>query len=780
MNIVSMKCIYKKTFIFSMIALMNVSLVFAQSDLKLGQWKSYLPYKLGRYVTQSENEVYIATEWSIIVYDKQEYSFDFLSKIEGLSETGMGPIKYIKQNNTLLATYRNSEFDLITEDEVITFTNLKEDGNFFDRRILDVHLFKDSMAYFSTAFGVVEFNTGTQKFGFTANFGIPVNSFNVYDGYYFAATDEGLYRALDNPAVNHKDLGNWVLMDVADGFPAVYGANATQNFEDKMFLEIGDSLYTWTEDDGLNLEFSEESFGISYLTADGEHLIIGQECYSNCNGKVRYYKDGAIQGALNQDCITRPLYGVEDQYGQVWMADNRNDFRVADIANGDCRRFEVNSPLTQRVTQIVLNDNDVWLTTEVISPTNNNASFLGDGIFLNRENDWTYYNRSNNSALGADNTLSFYQMAIHPENKKVYVATLWNGLVEWDEGAIQVFGKNNSSLQVSADTNRVRVAGLAFDSGNNLWMTNNTAFKPISVFKADGTWTNDFNYQGLPSNAMRQITIDLNGYKWIAMDSRGLWVYDDNGTIDDPSDDRRKHINAGNSELPTDRIRSIEIDNDGDVWVGTTEGVVVFECGGNVFDDNCIGFRRAVDVNGILGFLLETESINSIAVDGANRKWFGTNSGIFVQSPNGEDQIAFFDEQNSPLFDNLINDIEINGETGEVYIGTGKGLMSVRGEALDGAPFQNKDNIYAYPNPVRPDYEGPIAIKGLAENANIKITDVSGQLMFETTALGGQAIWDGKDYNGRKAASGVYLVFSTRTSGIAGSDAIATKILLLN
>lgn len=191
-----MNTFYKIGFFTLLFCFTGASLLYGQGDLKIGQWKSYLPYKLGKNITQSENEVFIGTEWSIIVYDKQEYSFDFLSKIEGLSETGMGVIKYVPFNETLLATYRNGDFDLITDSDVETFTNIREDGNFFDRSILNVQLFKDTMAYFCTAFGVVEFNTGTRKFGFTANFGISVNSFNIFDGYFYAATDEGIYKSL--------------------------------------------------------------------------------------------------------------------------------------------------------------------------------------------------------------------------------------------------------------------------------------------------------------------------------------------------------------------------------------------------------------------------------------------------------------------------------------------------------------------------------------------------------------------------------------------------------
>jgi len=198
-----------------------------------------------------------------------------------------------------------------------------------------------------------------------------------------------------------------------------------------------------------------------------------------------------------------------------------------------------------------------------------------------------------------------------------------------------------------------------------------------------------------------------------------------------------------------------------------------------VFDPSCTGRRRIVNVDGFNGYLLETENVNTIAIDGANRKWFGTTNGVFVQSPDGLTQVAQFTNTNSPLFDNSITDIAVNPKDGEVWIGTQKGIISLRGEATEGGRV-NSLAPYAYPNPVRPDYDGPIAIYGLARDANVKITDVAGNLVYEGTSLGGQAVWNGRDYLGRRAASGVYLVFATSSESFDSPDAIITKVVILN
>jgi hypothetical protein len=180
--------------------------------------------------------------------------------------------------------------------------------------------------------------------------------------------------------------------------------------------------------------------------------------------------------------------------------------------------------------------------------------------------------------------------------------------------------------------------------------------------------------------------------------------------------------------------------------------------------------------DGINQYLLESEVVTAIAVDGANRKWIGTESGgLFLMSPDGTTQIANYNESNSPLLSNYIIALNIDQQTGEIYIGTNRGLISLRGDAITGEG--GCGDILVYPNPVRENYSGPIAIKGLVPNGNVKITDVSGNLIYETTALGTQAIWYGKNFKGEKAHTGVYLVFSTDDEG---KNTCVTKLLFIN
>ena len=230
--------------------------------------------------------------------------------------------------------------------------------------------------------------------------------------------------------------------------------------------------------------------------------------------------------------------------------------------------------------------------------------------------------------------------------------------------------------------------------------------------------------------------------------------------------------------MPGSKILCFAQDLDGELWLGSNEGIGVIYSPENVFESgaNFDAQKILVDVGGYTEYLLYTETVTAIAVYGANRKWIGTErSGVYLFSPDGTEEIHHFTVENSPLYSNSIIDIEINGETGEVFFGTEAGIISYKSTATN--PQPTNTDVVVYPNPVREGYSGTIAIKGLVKNADIKITDVSGTLIFATRAEGSQAVWNGRNFDGRKAQTGVYLVFSTDDTG---SEKLVTKIMFIN
>ena len=375
-------------------------------------------------------------------------------------------------------------------------------------------------------------------------------------------------------------------------------------------------------------------------------------------------------------------------------------------------------------------------------------------------------------------------VAIHPKDGRVFVGTYQKGLFEIKDNKIQkLYNASNTEGVLQAgvgDPGRQRIAGMAFDAKGNLWLANNEAANALIVLKSDGKWA---KMAPIPSRSVHQVVVDGAGFKWIIVkgSQSGIIVFDEGKNIDIPTDDRVRLIDNSNfpKELQNAAIQCLATDLNGAVWVGTTNGVAVFECGSDPFRTACAGRLVVASLSNISEYLLREKLVTVIAIDGANRKWFGTTSGLFVTSADGREEIAKFNTENSPLPSNNITALAVR-PSGEVFVGTSDGLMSFRSDATEGGTFNKpEEQIIAFPNPVRPDYQGIIAVKGFARDANIKITDANGSIVFETKALGGQAIWDGKDFNGRRVATGVYFVLATNTRNLDAPEAVVTKILVV-
>jgi sugar lactone lactonase YvrE len=521
---------------------------------------------------------------------------------------------------------------------------------------------------------------------------------------------------------------------------------------------------------------------LQYLTSEGKNLLIGFRCPTSAcfRGEMVYLDVNGKQTDVPNDCFSLPNYAIEDEKGRVWFGDVESFRRLNSLSDRNCSTLVFNSPYSEKVREIAIYDNQIWTAAGGVDQRFS-YTFTSDGFASYIDGKWTIYNLFNQPVMrgvdpkdGDDDVRDVITIAVNPSNGKVYAGSFLEGLVEKDGDKYTLYNDKNSSLNNTVgDAQRTRVSGLAFDKNNNLWVANHLADRPISVFKTDGKWQS-FKPSCFET-ALHQLAIDRNGYKWFASSSNanGLIVFDE-GKLDNPNDDRCRIFNQSNSKLTTNRVNCVQADIDGDVWVGTAEGIIIFECS-NPFENSCIGSARAVSENGFLGLLLKTEDIQTIAVDGANRKWVGTKNGVFLLSANGEQQLASFNEKNSPLLSNIITDITVNPSNGEVFIGTQSGINVYQGDATVGDRY-NAAAIEVYPNPVRPGYTGSIAMRGLARDAIVKITDVSGQLVFETKALGGQAIWDGRDYQGRKVHSGVYLVLAASNPRDAGFGKPSTAI----
>lgn len=759
---------------FAVIALLWQAAALAQDEIAIGQWRTHFPVNRMIGVTQSATKAFYATDQMVVIYDKSEGSVQRLDRLSGLTQVGIKRIKYHRQLDVLLVAYTDGNLDVVTQSgSVVNIADIKRYGLIAEKEIHHIR-FAGETAYLSCSFGVVELDLvryevkNTYR---TDNFDVRASA--LRGDTLFIATDEGIYQG--NPGLNLSDFSNWLPHGGAQGLGAGHYATAMEPFGSRLFASINDTLkyydgqqwYDFPSLNGANNQqqpFFTNPNGFLHLeqSLDGSQLILTTGLEMMAIDPNGYYFP--ISGGT---FIQAPRQAVKDG-GVFYLADLAKGAVVLD--NFQPSTVSANAPFSKNASRLTAGKGAVWVTAGGV--TDNWQSLVrSDGASAYRNGQWEMYNPSTRPELSG--VFDMIPVALHPTEDRVFVGSYNRGLVEITPDSIHVFGEAGTALRTPAlDPSTVRVTGLAFDADHNLWISNYESPTPVVVYRNDGTW----DAYPLTSNtgAISQMVIDRNQYKWmvIARGGGGVAVFSEEVT----SGANYRFLTTANSELPTNDVNCLAVDQDGDVWVGTLQGTVVFECGGSLFrPEGCAGRRVIVSEDDIGEYLLATENVRAIAIDGADRKWFGTDNGIFVQSPSGEETLLRFTVDNSPLPSNKVVDIAINPDDGEVFIATEEGLVSYRSDATEG-DNTHAEEVRVFPNPVRPDYDGPIAIRGLVSDADVKITDINGQLIFQTRANGGQAIWDGRDYNGRRAATGVYLVFSSNSDGL---ETLATKVTVI-
>lgn len=398
--------------------------------------------------------------------------------------------------------------------------------------------------------------------------------------------------------------------------------------------------------------------------------------------------------------------------------------------------------------------------------------------------EWTIYPDNINETTGYS-YMDINCLAADPNDPNHIFAGGRCGLYEFQDGQlINYFNKDNSPLRGAMsngnelDNTYVLVNGLAFHGGN-LWalnsQTENTSIMEYNGSEFISHHKQELMFSGMSFQTMQGLINDSRGLMWFVningwqhpaivcyqQETDQINVYDQN------------FYNQNGTPINMTYLNCIAEDKDGNMWIGTDVGPFYLSPSNMDNTDQCILTQFIVprnDGTDYGDYLLSGIHITCIAIDGAGRKWFGTNdSGVYLVSEDNVEQIEHFTSENSPLLSNEIRSIAINGNTGEVFFGTEKGLCSYMSNATEPSTEMTKDNVYAYPNPVRPDYTGPITIVGLTYDADVKITTSNGVLVNQGRSTGGTYQWDGCDLEGRRVASGVYMVQTATSSGDKGT-----------
>jgi len=783
--------IHKNLIIFLFVQFFIIQTLFPQ-EVGIGEWRDHLPYNSTVSVTASKEKVYCATPYSIFYYDKNENSISRFTRISGLSDIGIVRVGFNQDYNTLLVAYENSNIDLVKGNVIINMRDIiNSDAITPEEKVINNIMFIDNLAYLSCGFGIVVLDIDKEEIADTYYIGPNGAHINVYDLTYndtsfFAATETGIFSAyLNSPNLSY--FGSWSrdesLPDPFAYYSYIVYSNgrlltckATEEWATDTILYYENSM--WNYDNEL---FSDEDvYGLKEYNNElyAIHSFYIKVYDANLNDILKIWTYNYMAGPSPRDLI------VDNNI--MWIADNQNGL-VRRVTSTDYTFIYPNGPNSPDVFSMTTAGNNVYVVAGGRNLSWNNLWKRGNiSSFI--DNEWNTVDQTTEPAL--DTLLDMVSVAVNPfKYSQVFAGSWFRGLAELNNLAIEnVYSPENSGLNYTTNQGPpvCQVGGLAFDRSGYLWVISSHANEILSVRIPDGTPLGEWHSYNLGSFSGSQdvgnLIIDSYGQKWILIRAeQSLIVFNDNGTITDQGDDQVKVLTSavGNGNIPGNKVFSIAEDKDGEVWIGTDQGIAVFYSPENVFSNFNFDAQRILiprnDGTGLADILLEFETITAIAVDGANNKWIGTDrSGVFHLSPDGQKEFNHFTEQNSPLFSNNITSIVIN-EDGEVFIGTAKGIISYKSSASQGGPTNS--DVYAYPNPVEPGYNGPIAIKGLVSNADFKITDISGNLIYSGRAEGGQAIWNGNNFNGRRVQSGVYLVF---VSNDDGSEKIVTKILFIN
>jgi len=716
--------------------------------------------------------VYCSTTGGLFYYNLEDHLLEKVSKVDGLSDNGVSAMRWSSELGTLILAYENSNLDIIRDGLVVNIPDIMKKQITGDKSIYDIY-YQGQKAYLSTGFGIVVLNLEKDEISETYLIGdngqtLKVNQVTADESFLYAASDQGIRKGLlSDPFL--VDYNAWELITDIPGFNGAF--SAVSFFEDRLFAVSDDP---GDEQDQVYYSSGSGWSTYPYFTGNLCHELLNQ-------GQFLSLVDDTAVHLINDDfLVIQQLFGTNpksaslDHLGDLWLADYGRG--LVTNQGGDNWSIKPNGPYSTSVSDIESSRGVMQAVIGGVTASWNNV-YATATLETFKEEKWSWVNSWDHRDL--------ITLAIDPEDASHVFAGSWGaGLLEFKGKEFTNYNETNSSLQTIIPGPYVRIGGVELDPLGNLWMTNSNVAEPISVLKPDGTWKS-FRVNNLISSygALGDILVSKAGNKWVIVPrGNGLFAMDDNMTIDDPSDDIYKKVSVVDKygKVITNDVHSFAEDHDGNLWLGTNQGVLVMYSPYRLFVDGFIYAQEILiprnDGSGYADPLLGTQVVTAIEVDGANRKWIGTHGGgAYLVSEDGLVELEQFNANNSPLLSDVITDICVDGESGEVFIGTEKGIISYKGEALQGVTSYN--NVVVYPNPVRESYDGPVAIKGLLENTTVKIADMGGNLVFETESLGGQAIWDGNNFNGERVATGVYMIYLNSANG---EFSHVTKVLFIH
>ncbi|WP_345052470.1 ligand-binding sensor domain-containing protein [Hymenobacter glaciei] len=756
----------------------------AQSTAGYGDWQLHLPTNHPIRLADDGDRVYVVAENAFYFFDKKLNTTQVLSHRDGLSDVAAVAVAYDSTTRQTVVAYRNTNIDVLTASGRVHNLSDVLRKSIQGRKVINQLSVEAGRAYLSTTFGLVVIDLNKLEVSDTySNIGPGGTVVNVYDaavanGYLYAATSAGLLRGpLTSNLLDYRSWTQYLPVPLSTT-QQVYHYVAAYN--GKVYAAVGamfaGSVYVFNPAGAGAWQGVPNTYTAQFrnLRASSIGILLIDD-----DAGVR-----RIDAAEKVSVVVAPVRGnsiqdaVRSRDGSYYLANYQAGLQR--LRPGQpAETFLANGPETNLAFGLLADarTNTVDVFTGAYSERYQ-PNFLRGGFYEYANGQWT-----NITATTFPNPTDFPNPTspVHgtrTPDGTLYVANYGGGLLEWQgPGKFRRFGQNtpaaNPLLGTFGDANRVEITDVAATPEGKVWVVNRhlrQGISGLSLFDPAAT-----TWQVIPSapglDALDRIALDNYGYAWVSVSRKadrggGSSAAPGIFAIDPDNANPPRFFTMANG-LPDNQIYELAKDRRGYMWAATIKGVAVFNDPSGPFQSTQGFTLPSVQRGEGTGFpALFTEAVRAIAVDGGDRKWFGTDHGLWLFSPDADEALLHFTTANSPLPSDRIVDVKVNDKTGEVWVATDAGVVTYRGGATitEGEP----KCAAAFPNPVRPDFQGLVGITGLANNAIVKITDVAGHLVYATTAAGGAVTWNMTMPDGQRVRSGIYLVLSTDADGKNG------------
>lgn len=729
----------------------------AQNNIPILSWRTHFSYANVKNITSGDNKVFASTDNAIFYYDLEDNSINLINKNTGLSGVGISTITFESGSSQLIIGYEDGNIDFWSNGNVSTVPTIKETQTTVGKKLRDIKRFENAL-YFSGDLGIVVYDINREEITETyQNLGPNGEAMIVYQTTFtndsiYAATESGILSASLGSAINKQDFNNWERVLTGITFQNIAQSGNT------IFASADGDLFSYNTG---NWAF-EQNFTtpISALeSSNGESLLILTE-------KELWLSDDNGLSKLHDASNGQVLNDILETNNQVWMGSSDQGLLQFTAFSAPPNSLKPPGPAADVLLKPAAFENSIyWIDQQV--PGNISQFSLDNQA-------WTSFNPTNSSSEPIS-SLSDLEFGVVNENglSAPIFSSFNQGLFSGGSSSansnliIEDFPNGTPPPFLNSSYN---ISSLASEGSDILWVT--TPDRSSSLYSLNLT-SNEWTGFSLTSSLARfptDLFIAPDGSKWMSIDpSRGGGI-----VVFDETTNRQRNLNTngGQGGLPGSEVTDIVLDQNFFLWVGTNQGIAFFPNPLIVLDNRQLTANVPIFENRLL---LRDEFITQVVIDPANRKWFGTkNNGLWLFSETGEELIYHFTIDNSPLPSNQILSLYLDPPSGELFISTDKGTVSFRSDATEGT--DQHVNVEIYPNPVNPSFQGDIVINGLANNALIKITDVSGKLVRQVRANGSTALWNARDINRTRVMSGVYLVFSSNSDG---TETFVGKIVVI-